>query len=242
MGLSAEVLLILAILGLYLYDASLLLYCNEAVFSPAGKRGWNVAFGSPNMGMRGRELFIPNLLLIHRPVFRLSWSFERTNSTGVAELQQVSFLPLAPALWGIATGLFVLLPLGFLTRLGDRALLSALILVFGNIVFALAWTWSHRSVLNLSTRRFLTLAFESIICPPFALNLVRHLSLQMDLKEDAVNAAQRLQSPESWKRTRDVFLARLDAEIELEEVNSERYTLMLERRNGLSGRDNACQE
>lgn len=233
MSLSAEALLMLAIFGLYLYDASLLLHCNEAVFSPRGKRDWNVRFGSPHMGTSTKELFVPNLLLFHRPTFKLSWSFESTTRPVAEDLRPVSFAPLAPVLWALAAGLFLLLPLGFFTRLGDRALLSALIIVFGSIFFALAWAWSNRAALDLTPRRFFALAFESIVCPPFALNLVRHLSLPMVIREDAVAAARRVQSRESWRLSRSAFLARLDAEIELEKPASERHAALMARRDGL---------
>ncbi|MBK8524101.1 MAG: hypothetical protein IPL58_08190 [Betaproteobacteria bacterium] len=242
MGPSAEALLVLAILGLYLYDATTLLCCNEAVFSPAGRRGWDVGFGSRHMGIRGKELFIPNPLLLHRPTFRLVWSLEDAGEARAADLQPASLLPLAPALWGMAVGMLVLLPLGFFTALGERALLSGLLLIYVNLVLALTWTWLNRSPLQLSPWRFAALAFESLVCPPFALNLVRHLSLQMQPKEDAIHAARRLQGPEDWSLTRDRFRQRLDDEIDLEEVNSARWTRLIARRNRLTGGREACQE
>lgn len=241
MALSAEVLLMLAIVGLYLYDSALLLYCNEGIFSPKGKDEWVVNFGSSNVGVLGKELYVPNPLLFHRPLFRLSWKFEGNNLTEIVDLPRHDFSALALMVWSIAFALSVLLPLGFFTSLGDSALLPALLLIFGNIVFALVWVWLNRAKFNLSNKRFASLAFESLICPPFALNIVRHLSLNIPVSEDLVSAAHRLQQPDSWHQTRLTLLARLDSEIDGEEPESERFQQLLERRQSLALESDECQ-
>ncbi len=241
MALSAEVLLMLAIVGLYVYDSTLLLYCNEGVLLPKGKNDWAVNFGSGNVGVLGKELYVPSPLLFHRPLFRLSWEFEGNTLTEMVDLPRHEFAALAPMVWSIALALFVLLPLGFFTRLGDSALLPALLLIFGNIVFSLVWVWLNRAKFNLSNKKFASLAFESLICPPFALNIVRHLSLNIPVSEDLVSAAHRLQQAESWNQTRLTLLARLDSEIDSEEPETERLRLLLVHRQALAIESNECQ-
>lgn len=241
MFLSAEVLLMLAIVGLYLYDSALLLYCNEGILLPKGRDDWVVIFGSSNVGVLGKELYVPNPFLLHRPLFRLSWRFEGNNPTETVDLPRHDFSALAPMVWSIAIALSVLLPLGFFTELGDSALLPALLLIFGNIVFSLVWVWLNRAEFNLSNKKFASLAFESVICPPFALNIVRHLSLNIPVPEDLVSAAHRLQQPDSWDQTRLTLLARLDSEIDGEEPESERFKLLQERRQSLAIESNECQ-
>ena len=242
MSLSAEVLLILAIIGLYLYDSSLLLYCNEGVLSPVRGNNWKVGFGSNNLGISGKGLYVPNPLAPHRPLFRLSWHFEGDTPSEIFDLPRDAFLPLAPIVWGIAAGLFILLPLGFFTNLGDRALLPALLVIFGNILFALIWVWLNREKFSLSNKRFASLAFELLICPPFALNLIRHLSLNIPVTETLVSAAQRLQKPPNWNETRLALLALLSAEIDSEEPESDHFKLLVERRQSLASESNSCQE
>ena len=241
MILSAEVMLMLAIVGLYLYDSTLLLYCNEGILYPKGKNAWVVNFGSSNVGVFGKELYVPNPLMFHRPLFRLSWRFEGNNPTQTVDLPSHDFSALTPMVWSIAIALSMLLPLGFFTSLGDRVLLAALLLIFGNITFALVWVWLNRTKFNLSNKRFASLAFESLICPPFALNIVRHLSLNIPVSENLVTAAQRLQQAESWNKTRLSLLARLDSEINGEEPESERFKLLLEYRQSLAIEGDECQ-
>ncbi|MCP5265721.1 MAG: hypothetical protein H6934_06400 [Burkholderiaceae bacterium] len=241
MNISAETLLMLAVAGLYLYDSAQLLYCNEAVLIPAGKRDWKAGFGSANFSVLGRELYVPNLLLIHRPLFRLSWSFERSGGPSEPwEPAHGAFLPLAPLVWNIAIALFVLLPLGFFTYLGDFALLPALLLLYANMLLALGWIWFHRRNFQLSGKGFASLAFECLICPPFALNLVRRVGLGMPVREDLVSAARRLQREADWAQTRDRLIARLANEIESEDPKSKRYALLQARRRVLVDEGESC--
>lgn len=230
---SAEILLMAGILGLYLYDASLLLFCNEGILSPA-KRGWNVAFGSDKMRLLGKETVLLDPLLIHRPAYRLSWHFEREGQSGNWVPAPGLYTPLLPMLAGVALGLLVLLPLGFFTAFGTTALAAALLLVFPSIIAALVWVWLNREALSLTTGRFAQLAFELLVCPPFALNMVRHLSLNAAVGEDLLSAAKRLQTEEQWNKTRRQCLLRLREAMEAEEPDSDRYRRLHARHQSLA--------
>lgn len=230
---SAETLLMLAVVGLYIYDSALLLYCNEGVLLPKGKDRWSLRLGSHSVGIFGKELYIPNPFLMHRPLFRLSWKFEGSAVSTPWSPPRNAYGTLVPMIWSIAVALFILLPLGFFTRLGDRILFPALLFIFANISIALLWIWFNRATLHLSRQRFAALAFESVICPPFSLNLIRHLSLGIPVDEDLVLAARRLQAPRDWDEARAALLARLDMALEGEDPESERFKLMRERRKML---------
>lgn len=241
MVFSAEVLLMASVVCLYLYDSSLLLYCNEGILIPKGRNDWRVSFGSKNLQVMGRELYIPNPFQIHRPLFRLSWKFEGNNEVEPWAPPRRAFSTLAPIVWSMAIALFIFLPLGFFTRLGDLILLPALIILFSSILIALIWIWLNRSNFHLSEKRFAGLAFESLICPPFALNLIRHVAINVSVSEDLVSAARRLQNTIDWTETRVHLLARLDNEIEFEELDSERFKVLQERRRMLAAEIDPCQ-
>jgi len=219
------------VVGLYLYDSALLLHCNEAVLRPRGRRAWSVGFGSARFQMRGREIYLPNPLLLHKPLFRLAWALEGAPAREPEGATRWSgarnaFRGAAPMLWGIALALFVLLPLGLFTRLGEPMLLLALALVYLNVLAALAWLWFNRKRLEVSPRQFASISFEYLTCAPFALNLARRLSLRAPVAEDLAHAARRLQGPHDWPVTRAALLARLQEEIESEVEGSERQQRM----------------
>lgn len=233
MSVSAEVILIAAVVCLYLYDSALLIYCNEGVLSPKGKDDWAVTFGSRTVGLLGKELLLPHPLLFHRPMFRLSWRFEGADPVGDWIPSRNDFRPIGLALWCMAIALFVFLPLGLLTRFGDQMLICAIAVFYLSMTFVLLWLWLRKEHLNLSRRRFAALTFESLICPPFALNLVRHVSLQRSVNEDLLSVSWRLQKPASWVQSRAEFLARLDDQIEFEEPGSDRMMRLQAQRQAL---------
>ncbi|HEY4373090.1 MAG TPA: hypothetical protein VGN52_14260 [Burkholderiales bacterium] len=234
MRVSAELALMGLVVALHLYDSALLLYVNEGVLSPKGRRGWMVAFGSDKLQLRGREAYLPSPLRLHRPQYRLAWRFE----DGAVDQRWAPdarlFRPLAPLVWGMALALFVLLPLGLFTSLGHAALLAALLLLYGSMAAALAWLWLKRKRLRIAARALAALSFECLTCAPFALNLVRHLSARMPADEDLECAARRLQQPADWARTRRRMIARLEEELEAEEPESERALRLKAHRERLA--------
>ena len=245
---QAEIGLMALVTGLYIYDSALLLYCNEAVLLPRGREGWAVAFGSDKLQMLGKELFVPNPLQLHRPMFRLAWRFEgeaRSARGAPADARHLAawsllrnaYRGLAPLVWGMALALFVLLPLGLFTSLGERMLLLALAMLYGSLFLALAWLWLNRARLRIPARQLASLSFECLVCAPFALNLVRHLSAKVPVPEDLTRAARRLQAPDDWRSTRLLLIARLDDEIECAEPGSERTSLLRQHRQVLAQED-----
>ncbi len=210
MVLQAEWTLMALAAALYAWDSALLLYANEGLLAPRDRDRWALHLGS-TLRLAGRELYLPSPLTLHRPLFRLAWSFEAP-AGGDARWSErrAAYRPLAPFVWAMAAALFVLLPLGLFSRLGEPMLIAALALLYLNIVAALAWTALRARSLGIAPRRLAAIAFELLVCPPFALNLVRRLSLEVPVGEDLVAAARRLQAPADWPASRALFAARLE--------------------------------
>jgi hypothetical protein len=240
--LEAEALLMALAIGLYLYDSTLLLYFDEGIVQPAGRARWLVRFGSSNVRLMGKDLFFPNPLLPHRPLYRLSWRVPAlpARPDGQWAERRALFRSLAPMTWGMALALFVLLPLGLFSRLGVPILLAALGLLYLSILAALVWVALHRARLPLPTKTLVLLAMECIVCPPFALNLVRTISLAMPVAEDLAVAARRLQVPADWNATRLQLIQRLEEEIDGEEEDSERAALLARSRRRLMEESTSC--
>ena len=235
MLLQAELLLLGGAAALYLVDSVLLLYFDEGVLTPAGRRGWRVYFATDKLHVMGRGVFLPNPLLPHRALFRLGWRFPTPRGALGPQWQarRALFRPLAPAVWGMALALFVVLPLG-LFRLGDAAVLAAAMLFYLSLLAGLAWVGLNRARLGLTAGRFVGLAFECLICPPFALNLARKLSATMPIHEDLVRVARALQAPRDWDAARREFVARLDQAIEGESEGSARLPVLMQSRRELA--------
>jgi hypothetical protein len=193
------VLLIAAVIGLYIYDSALLLRRDEGVLIPGGRGEWSVGLGTQSYQLMGKYLFVPNPFMPHRPVYKATWRVGEDACRGDDwDARRNALRPLAPMVWGMAVAFFVLLPLGFFTRLGNWALLAAIMLLYVSIVAALAWAWKNRSRLMLSRRQYAAFAFECLVCSPLAMNMIRRLSAYSLIKEDLISASRRLQTPAQW--------------------------------------------
>lgn len=231
---NSEVLLTAIFLSLYLYDSVLLLYSNEAILTPRGKDEWFVGFGSNKTTLKGKEVYLP--LWPTKPLFRLAWKFEDAepdiSSTWTAKRD--AFSRFVPLVWSLAAITFVLLPFALFGRRGDLVILLSFMLIYVNVLLIVFLLWLDRHKFGLTGKSFAVMALDLLICPPFALNIIRRLSLRVPVQEDLIHAARRLQTSDAWELTRVQVLARLDDEIASEDEDTSRMAALLKRRNSLN--------
>jgi len=202
----------------YLYDSSALLFTNEVILTCGSARPWSATTGRTGYTFAGRSLCILNPFTPHRPSFRLSWDFDgldpaRDDLSWPARAQE--FKKLAPMALTAGIALFVLLPLGMFTPLGAYAVVPAVLLLYGSTLLALFQLWRRRSLVALDDRRFWGLTFECLACPPFAVNLIRRITLAYRITEPVPLAAVRLLDAEDWTRLKEHCIACLDEAMQL---------------------------
>jgi hypothetical protein len=239
-----EALLMALIVGLYLYDSALLLYPNEALLLPVGARRWQVGFGSSKTTFMGRELYVPNPFLPTRRMFRVAWDFDGSGAADASAWSAVRdvYGRLSAPVWSMAVLMFVILPAVLFGRLGDMAILLSFSLIYLNVLLIILVLWLNHESFQLSNRAFALLAFDFLICPPFALNVIRRLSLRAPVQEDLIRAARRLLAPADWDAARSEALSRLDDAIAYESEGSSRMRAMLNRRSDLTCEDLPCPQ
>jgi hypothetical protein len=184
---AMETLLLLGIAAFYLFDTASLLYRDEVVFAQCGRR-WRASMGAGFM-LAGRYLVLPAVFSPGAPVFRVAWGASvqgNPPATGV-------LLPmLRPLRWParlIALLLFLVLPLALLVNLDPRWMLGLLGLLYLVASLSVAHVARRRSILGLSRKDIAAIAFDVIACPPFAINLVRRITLRGGLAVPACEFA-----------------------------------------------------
>ncbi|MTW12200.1 hypothetical protein GM658_16465 [Pseudoduganella eburnea] len=230
--LHAEALLVAAMLVLYLYDSAQLLYSNEGVLAATLGGRWSLHFGAEHYTLRGKQPFIPNPLLPHRPVFLLHWKQQLPAAKGAPQRWTPPplgpYKVLAPLVWLMALALFGLIPAGLFTRYGNSAVAAGILLFYASALLALAVVWFKRHALQLSPRQVGALAFESLTCPPFALNLIRHISWNVRPTEDLVSASRRLLRKDNWSVTLPAVIKRIDNALAYEDEGTPRAQTLTE--------------
>jgi len=177
MLLHDQWLLVVAVAGLYLYDSAMLLFHNEVVLEARGQR-YVISAGSA-MEFGGRHPWLPNPCFPHRALARLSWPLAGSPDWRPARWRRarLALSVIAPWTWWLLGLFFVGLPL--VLRFGsDVVLLGWLVLTYLSIAAMLAQVWRRRKVLGLAPRAVLALAIDALLCAPFALNMVRKISLR----------------------------------------------------------------
>ena len=228
----AEILLVAAMAGLYLYDSARLLHSNQGVLAATLGGRWSLHFGAEHYTLRGKEPFVPNPLLPHRPVFPLRWKQQVVAAAPASQRwSPPSFGPykvLAPFIWLMALSLFGLIPAGLFSRYGNVAVAAGILLFYAAALLALAYVWFKRGTLKLTGRQVGALAFESLTCPPFALNLVRHISWQAAPSEELDSASRRLLRKDDWTATLPAVIKRIDNAIAWEDEGTPRANALSE--------------
>ncbi len=226
MSLSFEVLLLMGIIGFYLYDSAMLLYVDEMVLGENG-HAWFAACPAGQWTIRGRHPYLPNPLTPANPIFRLAWSFNATSPDQPAldEIKKLidAMRPLRYLSIVLLVVMLIWLPvLTFRFGIGIGFFVS-LALTYSTILSMLALIYRRRAVLSLSKKDFYSLAFDAVACPPFAINLVRKISLHQKMKVDPVMFAHQSLTKEKFSSLVRAIQSRLETEMHSEEEGSAKF-------------------
>jgi hypothetical protein len=239
---NPELLLVIGMVGLYLYDSTMLLASNEVILSHERKGKWSALFGADGFQVRRKEPFLPNPFFPHRPLYRFAW-----NTTGFVGPSQPWAAPsnpygvLAPFIWCMAVALFILIPLGLFSRLSNVAIFAGVTIFYASGLMALVIVWLKRDIYGISSKQFVSLAFESLTCPPFAINMVRHLSLDIKPAEDFLSAADRLLEEDARKSALKKVIFRVQSEIDWEDVGTAHAEALNTQLKYLNREINTCR-
>lgn len=172
---------------MYLYDSALLLYHDEVALQT--RRGGTIVDGGLLLELGGRLLFVPNPLTPHRPLYRLSWRppASRPGAGGGAtglRRQAWRLSVLAPWVLLLLGLFFVGLPACLWLSGTHAALLAWLAATYASILGLLGMAIVQRRRLALTSRQLWPLARDALLCPPFALNMLRKISLEQGRRLD----------------------------------------------------------
>ena len=223
---TSEVQIVLAICAFYLYDACITARINEGLLI-RGRRRWLCRLGVQGFEARRAFLLWPSLFQPHRPVYRLSWQStdfglnRHSKSVDSMRANADTYRAFRIPIYLLAIALFVLLPASLLGKMSDVARLTAVVLVYLFTIVLSVQTWrygkrhgGHGEALRKPAR---SLAIQILLCPPFALNVVRKLSLMQSFSCSLPEAAMRLLSTKDWQATAAALHAQINDEIAADE-------------------------
>ncbi|WP_158755083.1 hypothetical protein [Dyella sp. S184] len=213
--------LMAGIVALYLYDSALLLFHNEIVLET--RRSGCLVSGGAAMEFRGRHPYLPNPLCPHRPLVRLSWSVDEPLDGSAHRIRwrriKLALSSIAPWAWMLFGLFFVGLP-GVLCFGTDALLLGWLVLTYLTIIAMLGQVWVRRKALNLSGRAIAALSLDVLLCAPFAINMVRKISLRQVHSSGLYAFASSTLSAAEKAVLCEILRGRIQASLDFQEPNS----------------------
>ena len=169
-----EVLLPLGALAFYIYDCCLLIFDNETVQHWTGT-AWLPQAPTSIVLLRKRLLLLdllrPDRLSLRRAAEPVDLAAPPGVLVHAVRPLQIGVLLLAVLLW-------VVLPTVSLVLGAGLALLGVFAAYYASVIALLILTAKRRVDLGLTHKAYWAIALDCILCPPFAVNLVRKITLQ----------------------------------------------------------------
>jgi hypothetical protein len=233
---SYEVMLTLGVFGFYLFDSALMLKDNEVVFIET--RGqWRFVFPKPAWQMLGDFVYFPNPVIPESPIFRCGWlaiGDKKYHITKNADTDFFNVLRPMRIMVMYLFGLFVFFPITLFTLGIGIELFMIVGCIYIVIILMLVYTYRMREYLGLNANMYAKLAFDSIACPPFALNLIRKITLNCQGIDDPIAFAQKNFDISTVHKLSEFLESRLDEELEYEDADSPRYLRLKSHRNRIA--------
>lgn len=208
MNLSIETLLVIGIVGFYLYDSAILVFSNELIFNES-YGCWSVSFPSTRWRLMGKLLYIPNPLTPDNMIFRAIWStndesLQLDSGEEICKLRlPLSYLRILVIV--LMVSLVIVFPVVMFKYGTGIELLKVIFFIYFMIINMLVYTYIKKDDFFLNKKAFLSLAFDSLACPPFAINILRKISLRSGLCNNPVEFARKTLDLETFK----IFIAML---------------------------------
>ncbi len=238
MLLSTEILIMFGVIGFYIYDSTLLLFSNELVFVESfGK--WKAYIPSDRWRLMGKFLFLPNPLFAFNLMFKTILfeknGYSNLDAKGINKLKTtLSFIRITIILLMIL--FFIILPLA-LFKLGiGNATLVVVCCIYLTIINMLFYSFIKRVDLGINNKVFAVIAFETLACPPLAINLIRRISLHNIDCINPINFAAENLEKETYNELVENLIEKLNERLEFQEdETSPRSVELIKYREQLLG-------
>jgi hypothetical protein len=235
--LSFELLLVMGVVGFYLFDSAMLLYTNELIFSEINGK-WFFSSPEAHAQILKKYLYLPNPLTPDKPIFRVFWSVSEPNERQQdKETLQNFLLTLKPSrhmTYCLFLLLFIVLPVVVFVFGSGLELLLLIVAIYLTISAMLIQVYRQRKMLELTGKTIVKLAFDSLMCAPFALNLLRKITLHRSLTGDPIDFAHQTFDAATFARLVQVLCHQVDKRIQFEDEESSQYSAFKEYRNRIT--------
>ncbi|MCH7335787.1 hypothetical protein [Acinetobacter sp. NIPH 2699] len=233
MSLPFDILIMIGIVGFYIYDSAHLYFYNEFNIQKGLGSAFKSQLISRQLNVFRKYLLIPNLLFSHQLLFKCAWKIKdpapSIHTNDITHLKNIS-QTLKPLQW-VNILVFILtiavLPFLIVFKAGYLALAIILVVIYILNLISILFVMVKRKKLLLSWFKIMQLLLDALLCPPFALNLLRKISLNYHAKTDGILLASQILDPQQYQHLLDDILLDIQA---LKIASNEKNIAQLELR------------
>jgi len=222
--LPFEVALPVGAIAFYVYDCGMLLFDNELLLVAQTGR-WRVTGGGRTV-IFGKRICVPAPLAPWALVFRTYWSEnDKRDDLPVAWPPPSLVLALRPVMLicgALLLLLLVVLPVVSLRFGTGLALLGVFGLYYILMLGALVIVYVRRRLLGLDRKSFWLLAIDVLACAPFAINLVRKITLRQATPVRPLDFGKSHLDARHQEQLAAMVMSRVDEMLAREECGSQR--------------------
>ena len=206
MYLSLETLFVLGIVGFYIYDSTYLYFYNEFNIQKGFTKSFHVHFTSKKLNFFNKYLVILNVFLPYQLTFKCSWKAIGFNKkinfqddidsihTISKTLKPLQFINIIVFLLTL-----IFLPLVILLKLNYETLAITIATIYLLNIINIFYVIFKRKTLKLSWLKVFQLALDIFLCPPFALNLLRKISLNYVVNTEGTILAKEILNEKNYQ-------------------------------------------
>lgn len=179
LAIYADILVLILGAILYLTDLARLLHANEVLFVGRANGTWSALTPANGLRFNRKHAVLPRPYDPTVAAIRLMWPSDKPPAKKYrkefeSRLEQL-FVPRHVCLL-LLPEIFLGIPIAY-SWLGNSVLtLAILAVIYLQILFVVSWLFFSRKKLGLTWKTCLLLAFESLVCIPYAINLHRKLA------------------------------------------------------------------
>lgn len=240
MNIAFEYWVILGLVGLYLYDSAKLIGYNQVFLYTGLRSKFSIHVPSKNMNMLKKYLFFTHPFHSSHLLFILQWNLNAQKKHN--ELQFSDEIPnvkkqvdslrklqLSSIVVWILT--LIVFPLLFLMQQSYLLILSTLLLIYLINIAQAAYIIFKRKLLSLNKIQCISFFIDALFCPPFALNLLKKITLNKEIQNDAIYIAQLLLKPTAFNHCLAQIMDDIDALKQSEPNTETAQYIQLEKRH-----------
>ena len=224
--IGLDVLVLPVVAFLYLTDLGRLLFVNEILLVAGTHSKWTAITPADGFFFRRRFAVFPRPYDPGTVIIRLFWPttspncpVQTTNIKQEIDARLKALLVPRAVCAILLPEIFLGVPVAYVLPNNNWPILGIIVVIYIQVLVIVGWLFSSRSELKLTWKESVLLAFESLVCLPYAINFYRKVAEKTICLSgmDVLDTGERLLEADSLRILRDHIRNALDDRLDGEQ-------------------------